>query len=106
SPFAQWFSPTEKEFFNKCENFIVAAGYSADPLKISHTDAREQMRLNGYDDVIINNFASFLKSHPSAIEWRFQNYKVAGFCKRSPTRMKTPNLAINFPGFEQLEIDL
>lgn len=106
SPFSNWFDPAEKEFFNKCENFLVTVGYSADPTKISHVNFREQMKLNGYDDVVINTFAGFIKSHPSSIEWRFQNYKVLGFCKRSPTRMNTSNLAINFPGFRQLEVNL
>ncbi|HXH76048.1 MAG TPA: hypothetical protein VNJ08_13845 [Bacteriovoracaceae bacterium] len=106
SPFSKWFSAAEKEYFTKCESFIVTAGYSADPTKISHVNFREQMKLNGYDDVVINSFGSYIKSHPSSIEWRFQNYKVIGFCKRSPTRLGTSNLAINFSGFKQLEVDL
>lgn len=106
SPFAQWFSPTEKEYFTKCESFLVTAGYSADPAKISHVNFREQMKLNGYDDIVLNTFASFLKTHPSAPEWRLQNYKIMGYCKRTPSRLSTPNLAINFPGFKQLEIDI
>lgn len=106
SNFAKWFSAAEKEYFGKCENFLVTIGYSADPTKISHVSFREQMKFNGYDDVVINNFAGYVKAHPSAIEWRLQNYKVIGFCKRSPTRMETTNLAINFPGFKQLEVDI
>ncbi|WP_408097471.1 hypothetical protein ACJVC5_00770 [Peredibacter sp. HCB2-198] len=106
SPFSKWFSASEKEFFTKCESFLVTVGYSADPTKISHVNFREQMKLNGYDDVIINNFASYLRTHPSAAEWRFQNYKLMGFCKRSPSRLSTPNLAINFPSFRHLEIEL
>lgn len=106
SPFSKWFSPQEKEFFTKCEKFIVTAGYSADPTKISHVNFREQMKLNGYDDVVINTFASALRSHPSANDWRLQNYKVMGYCKRSPSRMKGQGLAINFPSFKQLEIEL
>lgn len=106
SPFVKWFSASEKEFFTKCESFLVTAGYSADPAKISHVNFREQMKLNGYDDVVLNNFAASLKSHPSANEWRLQNYKVMGYCKRSPSRMGTSNLAVNFPSFKQLEIEL
>jgi hypothetical protein len=106
SPFTRWFSPHEKEFFTKCERFLVTAGYSADPTKISHVNFREQMKLNGFDDVVINSFASALKSHPSAQDWRLQNYKMMGYCKRSPTRLGTENLAINFPSFKQLEVDL
>ncbi|HXH32373.1 MAG TPA: hypothetical protein VNJ01_16350 [Bacteriovoracaceae bacterium] len=106
SPFSQWFSDSEKEFFTKCDSLLVTAGYSADPAKISHVNFREQMKLNGYDDVVINTFASYLKSHPSANDWRLQNYKIMGYCKRSPTRLDTKNLAINFPSFQHLEIDL
>jgi hypothetical protein len=106
SPFVNWFSPSEKSFFTKCESLLVTAAYSADPSKISHVNLREQMKLNGYDDVVINNFASYLKSHPSANDWRLQNYKIMGYCKRSPSRLGTPNLVINFPSFKQLEIDL
>lgn len=106
SPFAQWFSSAEKQYFARCESLLVTAGYSADPNKISHVNFREQMKLNGYDDVVVNTFARFLKTHPSAQDWRLQNYKVMGYCKRSPTRMETSNLAINFPSFKQLEVDL
>lgn len=106
SPFTNWFSPTEKEFFAKCESLVVTVAYSADPSKISHVSFREQMKLNGYDDVVLNNFASYLKTHPSAQDWRLVNYKIMGFCKRSPSRLGTPNLAINFPSFKYLEIKL
>ena len=104
SPFSKWFSPSEKEFFTKCEDFLVTVGYSADPSRISHVNFRQQMNLNGYDDVVINSFAYHLKSHAMAPEWRINNYKIMGYCKRAPTRMNTKSLAINFPSFEQLEI--
>ena len=87
------------------ENLLVTAAYSADPTKISHVSFREQMKLNGYDDVVLNNFASSLKSHPQAPDWRLQNYKIMGYCKRSPTRLSTSKLAINFPSFKQLEVE-
>jgi len=106
SPFAKWFSESEKEFFTKCENLLVTAAYSADPTKISHVSFREQMKLNGYDDVVLNNFASYLKSHPSVLEWRATNYKVMGFCKRAPSRVDSSGIAINFPSFSYLEVKL
>ncbi len=106
SPFAKWFSGSEKEFFTKCEKLLVTVAYSADPTKISHVNFREQMKLNGYDDVVLNNFSSYLKSHPSASDWRMQGYKVMGFCKRSPSRLETTSLAINFPSFHHLEVKL
>ena len=106
SPFAKWFSPSEKEFFSKCEKLLVTVSYSADPSKISHVNFREQMKLNGYDDVVLNNFAAYLKTHPSAMDWRLLNYKVMGYCKRSPTHLETSQLAINFPSFNYLEVNL
>jgi hypothetical protein len=106
SPFSKWFSPQEKEFFTKCETLLVTAGYSADPSRISHVNFREQMKLNGYDDVVINNFSSSLKTHPSANDWRLQNYKIMGYCKRSPSRIPGGKFGINFPSFQQLEIKL
>lgn len=106
SNFSLWFSDAEKEYFGKCESLIVTVGYSADPLKISHVSFREQMKLNGYDDVVVNTFAKYLKSHPSAPDWKLTNYRVMGYCKRSPSIMGSSNLIINFPGFRQLEIEL
>lgn len=106
SPFSKWFSSSEKEFFTKCEKLLVTVAYSADPSKISHVNFREQMKLNGYDDVVINTFSSFLKSHPSSTEWRMLNYKVMGYCKRAPSRLGTNSLAINFPSFKHLELKL
>lgn len=104
SNFSKWFSPQEKEFFIKCEKFLVAVQYSADPSKISHVLAREQMHLNGYDDVVINHFASYLKAHPSSVEWKLENYKVVGYCKRAPSLVGKEQVVINFPGF--LEVDI
>lgn len=106
SPFALWFDDSEKELFGKCESLVVSAAYSADLLKISHVNFREQMKLNGYDDVVVNSFAKFIKTHPSAPDWKLQNYKIMGYCKRSPSAMNSENLVINFPGFKQLEIKL
>lgn len=106
SPFSKWFSSTEKEFFTKCSRFVVTASYSADPSKISHVNLREQMKLNGYDDVVINQFASYLKSHPSAPDWRLQNYKVLGFCKRSPSTYSGSALKLNFPSFSELKVGI
>ena len=104
SPFSKWFSESEKEFFTKCEKLLVTVSYSADPTKISHVNFREQMKLNGYDDVTLNNFAAYLKTHPSSQEWRTLNYKVMGYCKRTPSRLNTSNIGINFPSFKYLEI--
>lgn len=106
SPFSKWFSEQEKEYFTKCENLLVTVAYSADPTKISHVNFREQMKLNGYDDVVLNNFAAYLKTHPSSQEWRMLNYKVMGYCKRTPSRLDTPNIGINFPSFKYLEVEL
>lgn len=106
SPFAKWLSPTELEYFTKCESLIVSIAYSSDPSKISHVSFREQMKFNGYDDVVLNNFATYLKTHPSSVEWRLTNYKVLGYCKRAPTRMDTEAIVINFPSFKSSEISL
>lgn len=106
SPFSKWFSESEKEFFTKCENLLVTVAYSSDATKISHVNFREQMKLNGYDDVVLNNFASYLKTHPSSQEWRTMTYKVMGYCKRSPSHLGTENIGINFPSFSYLEVKL
>ncbi len=106
SPFANWFSPSEKEFFNKCEKLVVTVSYSADPSKISHVDFREQMRLNGYDDVVVNEFAAALKNHPDNANWSLRNYKILGFCKRSPSKLQQGRIVINFPSFSQEYINL
>ena len=106
SPFAKWFSPTEKEYFSKCEKLIVTVNYAADPTKISHVEFREQMKLNGYDDVVVNEFASALKNHPDNSNWSLRNYKILGFCKRSPSKLIQGRLVINFPSFSETYINL
>jgi hypothetical protein len=106
SPFTKWFSPSEKEFFSKCESLIVAVNYSASPDRISHVNFREQMKLNGYDDVVVNTFATYLRTHPNAQDWRIFNYKIMGYCKRSPTTLDKEGLIINFPSFKELAIKI
>lgn len=106
SPFSAWFSPTEKEYFTKCEKLVVTVSYAADPTKISHVEFREQMKLNGYDDVVVNEFAAALKNHPDNSNWSLRNYKILGFCKRSPSRLRPGQLVINFPSFSETYINL
>ncbi|MFY7991799.1 MAG: hypothetical protein ACOVP4_00785 [Bacteriovoracaceae bacterium] len=106
SPFSNWFSASEKEYFNKCEKLVVTVSYSADPAKISHVDFREQMRLNGYDDVVVNDFAAALKNHPDNSDWSLKNYKILGFCKRSPSKLQQGRIVINFPSFSEEYINL
>jgi len=107
SPFSRWFSETEKEYFEKCENLLVSVNYSADPNKVSHVMFREQMRLNGYDDVVLNQFASFIKTHPTFQAWNLQNYKILGFCKRQPSRVGDgETIQVNFPNFKSMYLEI
>lgn len=106
SPFSNWFSPSEKEFFSKCESLIVAVNYSASPDRISHVNFREQMKLNGYDDVVLNSFATYLRTHPNAQDWRVFNYKIMGYCKRAPSSLSKDALTINFPSFKELDLKI
>jgi hypothetical protein len=106
SKFSQWFSPSEKEFFSKCESLIVAVNYSASPDRISHVNFREQMKLNGYDDVVINTFATYVRTHPNSQDWRVFNYKIMGYCKRAPTSFNKDGLIINFPSFKELHLKI
>lgn len=106
SKFSQWFSPSEKEFFSKCESLIVSVNYSASPDRISHVNFREQMKLNGYDDVVVNTFATYVRTHPNAQDWRVFNYKIMGYCKRAPSTFAKEGLTINFPSFKQLHIKI
>ena len=107
SKFSKWFSESEKEYFQKCEKLLVTVNYSADPNKVSHVMFREQMRMNGYDDVVINNFASYVKTHPTYQAWNLQNYKILGFCKRQPTRIGDgKRIYLNFPNFKEMHLSL
>jgi hypothetical protein len=106
SPFFKWFSASEKEYLSKCDKLLVTMNYSADPSKISHVNFREQMNQNGYDEVVINTFASFLKGHPAVLDWGVSNYRVLGYCKRNLSRLNSSGLVINFPSFKHLEVKL
>lgn len=107
SPFSKWFSDSEKEYFQRCEKLLVTVNYSADATKISHVMYREQMRMNGYDDVVVNTFAASVKTHPAFQAWNLQNYKILGYCKRRPALVGGPDhLLVTFPSFQQLKINL
>jgi hypothetical protein len=107
SPFSSWFSDSDMEYFKKCEKLLVTIDYSSDPSKISHVMFREQMKLNGYDDVVINSFSSSVRNHPTYQSWNLQNYKIIGYCKRAPSKFgaDADELVINFPSFKQIELD-
>ncbi len=106
SPFSKWFSPSEKEFFTKCESLIIAVNYSSNPDRISHVNFREQMKLNGYDDVVVNTFATYLRTHPNSQDWRVFNYKIMGYCKRAPSTFEKEGLTMNFPSFKELHVKI
>ncbi len=105
SPFSRWFSASEKEYFQRCENLLVTVNYSADATKISHVMFREQMRANGYDDVVVNNFAAAVKTHPTFQAWNLQNYRIMGYCKRQVAKVgEGQTLLVSFPSFSELKI--
>lgn len=107
SPFSKWFSSSERDYFQRCETLLVTVNYSADASKISHVMFREQMRLNGYDDVVINTFAASVKIHPSFQAWNLQNYKILGYCKRRPAVVgDSDHLMITFPSFSEMKIGI
>ena len=107
SPFSKWFSTSERDYFQRCENLLVTVNYSADASKISHVMFREQMRLNGYDDVVINTFAASVKIHPSFQAWNLQNYKILGYCKRRPAVVgDKEHLMVTFPSFREFRIKI
>lgn len=107
SPFSRWFSEAEKEYFQRCDKLLVTVNYSADATKISHVMFREQMRANGYDDVVVNTFASSVKTHPTFQAWNLQNYKIIGYCKRQAARVGNgKDLYVSFPSFNELKIKI
>jgi len=107
SPFSKWFSTSERDYFQRCETLFVTVNYSADASKISHVMFREQMRLNGYDDVVVNTFAASVKTHPSFQAWNLQNYKILGYCKRRPAVVgDKDNLMVTFPSFREMKIKI
>lgn len=106
SPFMSWFSVSERELVSRCHPLIVTVSYSADPDKISQTDLKKQLEKNGFKSVVVSHFHSALKTHPSAQDWRLKSYKFSGFCKSTPSQLKRDKLAINFPSFSQLELNL
>jgi hypothetical protein len=105
SPFSRWFSQSEKQYFQKCERVLVTVNYSADATKISHVMFREQMRANGYDDIVVNSFAQSVKTHPTFQDWNLQNYKILGYCKRQLGKVGTnKHLSVSFPSFMELKV--
>jgi hypothetical protein len=107
SPFARWFSSSEQQYFKKCEKLLVTVNYSADATKISHVMFREQMRANGYDDIVVNTFAQSVKTHPTFQDWNLQNYKILGYCKRQVARAGSEtHLSVSFPSFSELNLKL
>jgi|GEM_PF-470283 len=107
SPFTRWFSNAEREYFQKCDKLLVTVNYSADATKISHVMFREQMRANGYDDVVISTFAASVKTHPTFQAWNLQNYKILGYCKRQTALVGTKSqIWVSFPSFPELKIKI
>jgi hypothetical protein len=97
SSFYNWFSKSEKEYFEDCSDVVVAILYSADSKRISHNMFTSQMEHQGYKEVSILDFSKSLQSHPSFEDWKLHRYKVVGYCL---DRNKTKgDIKISFPSF-------
>lgn len=107
SHFSKWFSEDDKTFLDKCSPLIIAINYSADSRKISHIMFREEMRLNGYDEVVIDSFGSYIRNHPTYKAWNLQTYQILSYCRRHPAITGSKNkVYINFPSFNELRLKI
>ena len=81
SPFYAWFSQSEKETFSKCADAMVSMTYALDQKKVSHQSFMIEMEKNGYNQLLVPGFESFLKLHPDFNKYSFSLYKVHGYCR-------------------------
>jgi hypothetical protein len=103
SKFRQWFSNEELKEIEGCKDFIVSLHYFYDSKRISDRMFKDEMNLNQYEEIVLNQFARNIKLHPDYIKWRLQKHKIMGFCKKELTG---DPIVINFPGFKEVRIDL
>ncbi|WP_372654001.1 hypothetical protein [Halobacteriovorax sp.] len=95
SPFYNWFSTSEKVSLKQCSNSYLALYYSSSSNVITKRSFLKQAKDQGYDQFVMNNFASALKLHPQYVTNSFQLYDVAILCSKSkregPLRIEFAN---------------
>ncbi|PIP94640.1 MAG: hypothetical protein COW00_08990 [Bdellovibrio sp. CG12_big_fil_rev_8_21_14_0_65_39_13] len=100
SPFAQWYSESEKESINSCSEALLVVSYHLDAKRISYSMFKEQMSKAGYEEFALEEFGQNLKLHPDYEYLSLSLHKVHGFCRKGTSL--DSDLRISFPGFNEV----
>ncbi len=101
SPFYNWFSTSEKISLKQCSKSYLALYYSSSSDVISKKRFLKQVKLQGYEQFIMNDFQSALRLHPQYVSNSFQLYDVAILCAKS--EIEGP-LKLEFPNYRTISI--
>ncbi len=106
SPFAQWFSSDEKEYFSKCYPLIVTMMYAGNHRGFSNAMMKAELEKSGFSEVALTSFGDSLKAHPEFGVWKLKNHKLNGFCRSQEKSLRGKYIYINVPGFAQTYLEL
>lgn len=109
SPFFAWITPEKQvEVKNKCDSFVLTILHTdTASLLLSHGQFIEEMRGNGYREVLTPLLARSVKSHPDFEELHIPEARILGFCRgKSYKGEKMKEIRIRLLGFPEAIIDL
>lgn len=100
SKFYNWFSTSEKVSLKRCSKSYLALYYSSASEVISKKSFLKQVKEQGLDQFILNDFTSALKLHPQYISNSFQLYDVAVLCSKDNL---ASTFSFEFPNFKSVK---
>lgn len=103
SPFYKWMGK-DKNMLTDCTEVFVALFYkdmnAFRAVPISYI--RNQVVEIGFQELVIQNFAYYLRQHYAFEQWVFNDHKIYGYCNRSG--IKTKKIHLVMPGFKQVNL--
>lgn len=103
SPFYKWMGD-QKSMLTDCTEVFVALFYKdinafrAVPISF----IRDQIIKTGFQEIVIQNFAYYLRQHYAFEQWVLNDHKIYGYCNRSG--VKTEKIHLSMPGFKRVNL--
>lgn len=97
SPYRNWLE-LDSQAVASCKSLLISFQYSVGPQKISYALVNEQMKSNGYNEVVLTNFFTQLRMHPDMEQMRLKMYQLKAYCNNSNDIKNELNIFL--PGYQ------
>ena len=101
SPFYRWFSQSERETLEQCQDHYVVMSYELDSQNISRRKFLNKVEKFGHRRIYLGHFERYIQTHPGGESLSLSLYRTYGLCSR---RHQKNDVILDFPGFKQVRL--